>query len=62
MYLSPRRAPSLAGEQWQGNILTNRISSIKFNLLEETGCNLEAKKEEPSLSKENGWSLAEECL
>lgn len=27
MYLNPRRAPSLAGEQWQGNILTNRMLS-----------------------------------
>lgn len=44
MYLNPRRAPSPAGEQWQGNILMNIISSIKFSLLKETGHNLEAKK------------------
>lgn len=62
MCLNPRRAPSLAGEQWQGNILTNTIFNIKFSLLKETGHNLEAKKEKPSLSKENRWSPAEECV
>lgn len=62
MYLNRRQAPSVAGEQWQGNILTNTIYNIKFSLLKETGHNLEAKKENPLLSKRNGWSPAKECL
>lgn len=43
MYMNPRQAHSQAAEQWQGNMLTNTISSIKFNLLKETDHNLEAK-------------------
>lgn len=43
MYLNPRQAHSQAGEQWQGNMLTNTISSVKFELFKETDCNLEEK-------------------